>query len=95
MTLQGLRVLSALIGEGGAERSGAEIIKLTGVSPGTAYPILTRFEDAAWLTSRWEAQAPQELGRPRRRLYKITAEGMAAYNQHAQELPIGGRPAWI
>ncbi|HUP73487.1 MAG TPA: PadR family transcriptional regulator [Acidimicrobiales bacterium] len=46
---------------------------------GTLYKALSRMEDAGWLTSTWED--PDEAcaeGRPRRRLYSITADGRAA-----------------
>ncbi|ARO89100.1 transcriptional regulator [Nitrosospira lacus] len=55
--------------------SGADIRMVTGLSSGTLYPILMRFEDAGWLTSRWEDVEPSNVGRPRKRFYKITARG--------------------
>ena len=57
------------------EMSGAEIARSTKLASGTLYPILLRLEEAGWVESRWEAEAPQELGRPRRRFYKITGVG--------------------
>ena len=39
------------------------------------YPILFRLERAGWLESRWEDGDPKALGRPRRRLYQVTALG--------------------
>lgn len=47
---------------------------------GTLYRTLGRMEQAGLLTSRWEEPALAEAeGRPRRRLYLITAEGTRAY----------------
>jgi PadR family transcriptional regulator PadR len=40
---------------------------------GTLYKALGRLEEFGLLQSRWEAQAAD--GRPRRRLYELTAEG--------------------
>lgn len=57
------------------EISGAEIARSTKLASGTLYPILLRLEEAGWVESRWETEAPQELGRPRRRFYKITGVG--------------------
>jgi DNA-binding PadR family transcriptional regulator len=55
--------------------SGAEISRTTKLASGTLYPILLRLERACWLESWWEHEAPQELGRPRRRFYRVTALG--------------------
>ena len=38
---------------------------------GTLYPLLARLEAAGWFTSEWEDVDPSEVGRPRRRLYKL------------------------
>jgi DNA-binding PadR family transcriptional regulator len=52
------------------------LIKLTVPSSGTLYPLLIRFEGHALLESNWEEVAPAELGRPRRRLSRITPYGV-------------------
>lgn len=47
---------------------------------GTLYKALGRMEKAGLLKSRWEDPvAAADEARPRRRLYRITAEGQAAY----------------
>jgi DNA-binding PadR family transcriptional regulator len=75
MTTQTLRVLGAFTASQPREISGAEIAKGTNLQSGTLYPILFRLEEAKWLESRWEEGDPRELGRPRRRLYELTALG--------------------
>ena len=46
---------------------------------GTLYKALSRMEEAGWLTSAWEdPDVAVTEGRPRRRLYSITADGRAA-----------------
>jgi DNA-binding PadR family transcriptional regulator len=55
------------------ERSGAR--SLTG--HGTLYKALGRLEGFGMLASRWEDAADAE-GRPRRRLYEITGQGVRA-----------------
>ncbi|HEY5381306.1 MAG TPA: helix-turn-helix transcriptional regulator [Acidobacteriaceae bacterium] len=57
------------------QMSGADLAQRTNVASGTLYPILRRLEVAGWLTSVWEDVDPKVVGRPRRRLYKITALG--------------------
>ena len=74
LTEQSLRVLKVFLDEPRAY-SGAALMKAIGLSSGTLYPILMRFEDAGVLDSAWESESPQALGRPRRRLYTITGEG--------------------
>ncbi len=77
LTLQSMKVLQAFINKHGAQISGADIQLLTGLSSGTLYPILFRFEQAGWLSSRWEQVNPSEVGRPRRRLYRILPTGIS------------------
>jgi PadR family transcriptional regulator, regulatory protein PadR len=72
---RGLRVLRFLIDQPRASLSGAEIAKATSTSSGTLYPLLARLEAAGWLMSRREDVDPREVGRPRRRLYRLTGVG--------------------
>ncbi len=45
---------------------------------GTLYKVLDRLEDRGLLTSRWESDEEYEGGRPRRRLYRVTADAATA-----------------
>jgi PadR family transcriptional regulator PadR len=76
MSFQTLRVLEAFLENPAQERSGADIHKRSSLASGTLYPILLRLESAGWLASRWEAIDPSVIGRPRKRLYKLTASGL-------------------
>lgn len=76
ITSQGLKVLAELMSSGSEELSGAEIARQTKLASGTLYPILFRFEEAGLLASRWEEGDPRDLGRPRRRLYRMTPLGV-------------------
>ena len=64
-----------LLADPNNELSGADFMKVTGLSSGTLYPILLRFETYGLVRSRWEQEAASELGRPRRRFYKMTSAG--------------------
>ena len=77
MSLQTLRVLDAFLENPTEELSGADVQKRSGLASGTLYPILLRLESAAWFVSRWETIDPSIAGRPRRRLYRLTASGLA------------------
>ncbi|SFR22575.1 Transcriptional regulator PadR-like family protein [Lentzea waywayandensis] len=67
-------VLEVLLGAD-EPRWGLEIIKLTGRPSGSVYPLLDRLERAGWVTSTWDDDA--ERRGPRRRMYRLTAEGAA------------------
>ena len=69
-----------------AEMAGAEVMRLARVSSGTLYPILLRFERAGLLESRWEEEAPESLGRPRRRFYRMTQAGAQVAHDALDEL---------
>ncbi|OAZ44248.1 PadR family transcriptional regulator [Microbacterium arborescens] len=55
---------------------GLRIVSRTGRPAGTVYPILERLESMEWVTSEWEVD-PSRSG-PRRRLYRLTPDGLAA-----------------
>jgi DNA-binding MarR family transcriptional regulator len=77
MSLQTLKVLEAFLEHPTAELSGADVHKRSGIASGTLYPILLRLESAGWFVSRWEDIDPSSAGRPRRRLYRLTRNGLA------------------
>ena len=56
--------------------AGADVQKRCAISSGTLYPILLRLESAGWFVSRWESIDPSSAGRPRRRLYRLTPNGL-------------------
>ena len=64
---------------------GLEITELTGLLPGTTYPILQRLLEHGWLTDEWEDLDPRAAARPRRRYYRLTEEGASAARQALQE----------
>lgn len=75
LTTQTFKVLGALLNNRPDALSGADIGRATRLQSGTLYPILLRLEQAGWVESYWESETPQELGRPRRRFYQLTAVG--------------------
>ena len=90
LSQQGLRVLRAFLDafneDVRAELAGAEVMRLAHISSGTLYPILLRFERAGLLESRWEEEAPESLGRPRRRFYRMTQAGAQVAQDALAEL---------
>jgi PadR family transcriptional regulator, regulatory protein PadR len=81
MTMQTQMILQALLRDPTRELYGLELAEVTGLLPGTAYPILLRLENAGWVTSRWEDISPEAEGRPRRRYYRMTASGATQANR--------------
>lgn len=69
-------VLAAFMEAPGDEHYGLNVAKAAGLKSGSLYPILGRLEEHGWLTSRWEELDPSEEGRPRRRYYRLTADGI-------------------
>lgn len=79
-TLASKKVLKYLLGELRQGRSGAEISISTKIGSGTLYPTLASLEAAGWIASEWENVNPSEVGRARRRLYKLTGAGQKMMN---------------
>lgn len=76
MTIPTQRVLRALLDDPTAELYGLEIGDAAGLPSGTVHPILARLEGAKWVESRWEDVDPVVAGRPARRYYRLTPDGV-------------------
>jgi PadR family transcriptional regulator len=73
---QTLSVLAALCARPSEWCHGYALAGQTGLKSGTLYPILIRLADRGLVEACWQDE-PQP-GRPRRHLYRLTAEGLAA-----------------
>lgn len=78
MTIPTQRVLEALLADSERELYGLEIGTAAGLRSGTVHPILARLEGIGWLASRWEDVDASAEGRPARRYYRLTADGVPA-----------------
>lgn len=76
------------------EHYGLDVAAAADIRSGSLYPILSRLEDHGWLVSRWEEIDPSEKGRPRRRYYKLTADGMNLARA-ALSSPAPGLLRWV
>src|SRR4029077_1004554 len=81
MTIPTQLVLRLLLEDPTRELYGVEIGDGTGLPSGTVHPILARLEGRGWLDSRWEEIDPTVAGRPARRYYRLTADGVEAARQ--------------
>ena len=78
MTLPFLQVLARFVTEPRDEWFGLELVRATGLSSGTVHECLIRLEKAGWIEARWEDRSEGDRHRgPRRRLYRLTAQGTA------------------
>lgn len=95
ITAQTLKVLAALMSDNPDGLSGADVGRFAKLQSGTLYPILLRLEQAGWLESWWESEKPQELGRPRRRFYRLTGLGWRKTKSEFKEVTsMLGELAW-
>lgn len=79
-----LAVLAAFLGAAPEPRYGLELMKEADVKSGSLYPILDRLEDEGWVIGEWEKTSAQAAGRPRRRYYRLTAEGSVSAAREVQ-----------
>jgi PadR family transcriptional regulator PadR len=98
-----VQVLEVFREDPAAERYGLDVMRATGCPSGTIYPILTRLQAAGWLQAHWEQIDPVLAGRPARRWFRLTADGvqcaraeLAAYRQRRapRRGAVKPRPTW-
>jgi PadR family transcriptional regulator PadR len=73
---QTLSVLAALCEQPSQWCHGYALARQTGLKSGTLYPILIRLADRGLAEACWQDEL--QPGRPRRHLYRLTADGLAA-----------------
>lgn len=72
----------------GGHRYGFDLMDATGLPDGTVYPILRRLERRGALRSAWENEAEaRSEGRPARRYYELTPEGVDTVQEAAARFP--------
>jgi DNA-binding PadR family transcriptional regulator len=64
-------------------RHGYDLMKDTGLSSGTLYPLLMRMADQQLVEAEW--REPAQIGRPPRHAYRITNAGLALARATAKE----------
>lgn len=81
MTKATQRVLRELLADPADERYGLELCKALGLASGTVHPLLCKFEALGWLESHMEDVDMEDVdpvteGRPRRRYFRFTPDGV-------------------
>ena len=69
-----LALLETLSGRTGEWRHGYDMMKETGLSSGTLYPLLMRMAEQGLVEAEW--REPAQPGRPARHAYRLTASGL-------------------
>jgi len=70
------KAYDALLANVSADHYGYELMKTTGLKSGSLYPILRRLESYGWVEQHSEPSP--HPGRPRRKVYRVTAKGERA-----------------
>jgi PadR family transcriptional regulator PadR len=70
------RVLRVFLADASARRYGYDLMKAAKLPSGTLYPMLARLHDQGLVTSEWEPQPGDASGRPPRKYYQLTGEGI-------------------
>lgn len=73
------RVLRAFVADPAKPRYGYDLMKASGLPSGTLYPMLGRLQEQGLVSSAWEPTGAD--GRPARRYYQLTDEGMETARQ--------------
>ena len=79
---QMLIVLEALAARTQQWRHGYDLMKETGLSSGTLYPLLMRMADKGLIEAEWHN--PAYPGRPARHAYRLTGAGVALAREAAR-----------
>ena len=94
MTSSTLAVLAAFLDDPAGQLYGLQISRVAGVASGTLYPILDRLEEAGILVSGWEQVDASQVGRPRRRHYRLTPSGAALAAREVDAARLRLTPKW-
>lgn len=86
---QTVKLLAALLLQRAQWQHGYDLSEQTGLPSGTLYPILMRLSDRGMIESQWEPSPHQ--GRPPRKLYRLTAEGVAYAIEHSHPTSVKWR----
>ena len=92
-----IKVLRAFLDRPSGDQYGFGLMRSTGVKSGSLYPILEKLQHLGWIESHAEDIDETVVGRPRRRLYRLTglgeSEGQKAVADFYRDL--GPAPTWL
>jgi PadR family transcriptional regulator PadR len=85
------RVLRVFLADVSARRYGYDLMKAAKLPSGTLYPMLARLADQGLVTSEWESQPDDASGRPPRKYYELTGEGIRVARLELAQASRAGR----
>jgi len=80
------KVLAAFLEDPEEVRYGLDLMRASGHPSGTLYPILLRLQNAGWVEAYWEDIDPVAAGRPARRYYRLTPDGLVSARREVAAL---------
>lgn len=83
-TARQLTVAAQLVEDPHRSYYGLELCRLTELPSGLLHPMLARWRANGWLTDEWENIHPGEAGRPLRRYWKLTDDGVRALTEYVK-----------
>jgi PadR family transcriptional regulator, regulatory protein PadR len=101
LTVAVAKVLRVFLEDTAQPRYGYELMRLTGFPSGKLYPILARLQGAGWLIKEQEDVDPSVVGRPPRRMYRLSPDGVQAARHELAALseqlrpPVPGAPGFL
>jgi DNA-binding PadR family transcriptional regulator len=87
-----LKVLRVMVDQPLKQMYGLELMKAAEIKSGTLYPLLARLTQAGWLEAEWEQHDP-DAGRPPRKFYRLSKDGMARARTTLAEAHAATAPA--
>jgi PadR family transcriptional regulator, regulatory protein PadR len=90
------RVLRVMLSDPTAPHYGYDLMKAAKLPSGTLYPMLARLQQEGLVGSEWEAQREDAGGRPPRKYYRLTADGLRVARielAQASSSPVAARVA--
>jgi DNA-binding PadR family transcriptional regulator len=89
------RVLRVFLENPAQPHYGYELMQATGFPSGKLYPMLAKLQAGGWLTKEREDIDPSVVGRPPRRLYRLSPEGTRAAREELAALSAELRPPLV
>jgi PadR family transcriptional regulator len=83
------RVLRAFLADPAKPRYGYDLMKASGLPSGTLYPMLGRLQEQGLVSSAWEPAGEDPSGRPARRYYWLTDQGLETGRQELARASAG------
>lgn len=87
------RVLAALLEDPAGRHYGYDVYQRSGATASSANRILDRLVKHGWATDEWEEIDQAAEGRPRRRYFRLTPEGISMAKAALAEGPAAA-PVW-